>query len=96
MGEGRAGALRGDAMDDLIFAGTRTRPGRDAAEVTLTLEGRFPPPFADETRLRVAYSGDCDRLVRPMVITHSGDRDHLRRVALYGAAGRRAAVGRYD
>ncbi len=54
MGEGRAGALRGDAMDDLIFAGTGTRPGQDAAEVTLTLEGRFPPPFADETRLRVA------------------------------------------
>lgn len=54
MGEGRAAALRGDAMDDLIFAGTRTRPGRDAAEVALTLEGGFPPPFAGETRLQVA------------------------------------------
>ena len=54
MGEGRAGALRGDAMDDLIFAGTRTRPGRDTAEVTLTLEGHFPAPFASETRLQVA------------------------------------------
>ena len=54
MGEGQAGALRGGAMDDLIFAGTRTRPSRDAAEVALTLEGSFPPPFTGETRLQVA------------------------------------------
>ena len=40
MGESQAGALRGGAMDDLIFAGTRTRPGRDAAEVA---EGRMSP-----------------------------------------------------
>ena len=53
MGEGQAGALRGGAMDDLIFAGTRTRPIRDAAEVALTLEGSFPPPFTGETRLQV-------------------------------------------
>jgi len=54
MGESRAGTLRGDAMDDLIFAGTRTRPGRDTAEVALTLEGGFPSPFAGEARLQVA------------------------------------------
>jgi len=55
MGEGRAAALRGDAMDGLIFAGTRTRPGRDAAEVALTLEGQgFPAPYAGEARLQVA------------------------------------------
>ena len=55
MGEGRAAALRGDAMDGLIFAGTRTRPGRDVAEVALTLEGQsFPAPYAGEARLQVA------------------------------------------
>lgn len=32
-------------------------------------------------RVRAAYSGDCDRLVQPMVITHSGDRDHLQHAA---------------
>jgi len=42
------------------------------------------------------YSGDCDRLVRPMVITQSGDRDHLQHVALCEAAGRMAVAGRYD
>ena len=41
-----------------------------------------------------AYSGDRDRLVQPMVITHSGDRDHLQHVAQRGAAGRMAAAGR--
>jgi hypothetical protein len=29
-----------------------------------------------------AYSCNGDRLVQPMVITHSGDRDHLQHVAL--------------
>jgi len=43
-----------------------------------------------------AYSGDCDRLIQPMVITHSGDRDHLQHVTRRGAAGRMAAAGRYD
>jgi len=55
MGEASARTLRGDAMDGLIFAGTKTRPGRDAAEVALTLEGGgFPAPFAGEARLQVA------------------------------------------
>ena len=35
------------------------------------------PPAPDQA----AYSGDRDRLVQPMVITHSGDRDHLQHVA---------------
>ncbi len=39
MGKASARALRGDAMDGLIFAGTEARPGRDAAEVGLNLEG---------------------------------------------------------
>ena len=42
MGESRAGALRGDAMDDLIFAGTRTRPGRDLRQrISLHCAGKL-------------------------------------------------------
>ena len=38
MGEGSAKSLRGGGMDDVIFAGTSARPGRDFAEVLLTVE----------------------------------------------------------
>ncbi len=37
MGEGSPKSLRGGGMDDVIFAGTAQRPGRDFAEVMLTL-----------------------------------------------------------
>ncbi len=47
MGEGRARTLRGAEMDDVIFAGTATRPGHGHAAVSLTLEGgSLPAPFA--------------------------------------------------
>jgi len=36
MGKGRARTLRGAEMDDVIFAGTATRPGHNRAEVALT------------------------------------------------------------
>jgi chromosome segregation protein len=35
MGEGSAKSLRGAGMDDVIFAGTASRPARDFAEVTI-------------------------------------------------------------
>ncbi len=35
MGEGSAKSLRGAGMDDVIFAGTASRPSRDFAEVTI-------------------------------------------------------------
>ncbi|MFB9969786.1 AAA family ATPase, partial [Pseudoroseomonas cervicalis] len=38
MGETNARAMRGGEMDDVIFAGTAHRPGRNQAEVTLLLE----------------------------------------------------------
>ena len=38
MGEGSPKSLRGDGMDDVIFAGTATRPQRDFAEVTILLD----------------------------------------------------------
>ena len=38
MGEHRPTSLRGGGMDDVIFAGTATRPPRDFAEVSILLE----------------------------------------------------------
>jgi chromosome segregation protein len=56
MGASSAKALRGDAMDDVIFAGTDKRPGRDIASVTLVLdnsEHSAPAPFSDDPTLEL-------------------------------------------
>ena len=55
MGASSAKALRGEGMDDVIFAGSSARPARSHAEVTLTLEseGDAPPPFHAAPTLEV-------------------------------------------
>ena len=55
MGEGSAKTLRGGAMDDVIFVGTTQRPGRDFAEVMLTIGGVAPG---------IAGNGDTLQVVR--------------------------------
>ncbi len=57
MGESRAKSMRGDGMEDVIFAGADTRPARNFAEVSLMLEGTqgtAPPPFDAQATLEVA------------------------------------------
>jgi chromosome segregation protein len=56
MGEQNARTLRGNEMDDVIFAGTAGRPSRNIAEVALTLdetEGAAPPPFDTQAELEI-------------------------------------------
>ncbi len=57
MGEASAKSLRGGEMDDVIFAGTATRPARNLAEVTLGLAdaaGTAPAPFQDADSIEVS------------------------------------------
>ncbi|MGL4543686.1 MAG: AAA family ATPase, partial [Polymorphobacter sp.] len=56
MGEGSAKSLRGGGMDDVIFAGTATRPSRAFADVTLTLDNAdrmAPAGFNDADSIEV-------------------------------------------
>jgi len=56
MGETSARNMRGGAMDDVIFAGTVSRPARNAAEVTLGLDNRnrkAPPAYNDSPELDI-------------------------------------------
>jgi chromosome segregation protein len=68
MGETNARSMRGGEMDDVIFAGTATRPGRNLAEVTLVLEeaaGLAPPP---ERRRRGARDHPPHRARRGLLL----------------------------
>ena len=56
MGESSARQMRGDEMDDVIFAGTEKRPARNLAEITLRLDNttrRAPAEFNDVDELEV-------------------------------------------
>nr|WP_295738009.1 AAA family ATPase [uncultured Acidocella sp.] len=57
MGEANARNMRGNEMEDVIFAGTSGRAARNLAEVTLTLEetlGLAPPPFQESADLEIS------------------------------------------
>lgn len=57
MGENSAKSMRGSGMDDVIFSGTASRPARNLAEVTLTLDNTdrtAPAAFNDETVLEIS------------------------------------------
>ncbi|WP_099825633.1 chromosome segregation protein SMC [Oceaniglobus indicus] len=56
MGENRASAMRGGGMEDVIFAGAASRPGRNFAEVVLHIDNsdrRAPAGFNDSDTLEV-------------------------------------------
>src|SRR5215469_2061669 len=56
MGANSAKAMRGSGMDDVIFAGASSRPGRNHAEVGLTIDNadrRAPQPFTEAPVLEV-------------------------------------------
>ena len=56
MGESSPKSMRGGGMEDVIFAGTSSRPGRDFADVTLLLDNsdrRAPAQFNDEAQIEV-------------------------------------------
>ncbi|MCW3780509.1 chromosome segregation protein SMC [Defluviimonas salinarum] len=54
MGENRPSAMRGGGMEDVIFAGAATRPARNFAEVSLTID--------NSERLAPAGFNDLDQL----------------------------------
>ena len=57
MGENSAKSMRGSGMDDVIFAGTSSRPSRNLAEVTLSIQNNdhtAPAIFNDETQLEIS------------------------------------------
>ncbi len=56
MGENRASAMRGGGMEDVIFAGASSRPARNYAEVTLTIDNTerlAPAAFNDRDSLEI-------------------------------------------
>ena len=56
MGENRAKAMRGGGMEDVIFAGAASRPARNFAEVSLTIDNTdrlAPPGFNDQDTLEI-------------------------------------------
>lgn len=67
LGEQRAKSLRGDKMEDIIFAGTQNRRALGFAEVSLTLnnEDRILPSDYTEVRVtrRVYRSGESEYLI---------------------------------
>jgi chromosome segregation protein len=64
MGESSHKNMRASGMDDVIFSGTATRPARNVAEVTITLdnaERQAPVGFNDSDIIEVARRIDRER-----------------------------------
>jgi chromosome segregation protein len=64
MGETSARRLRGGEMDDVIFGGTATRPARNIATVTLSVDNRdrtAPAHFNDLDELEIERRIDRER-----------------------------------
>ncbi|MCB2136189.1 MAG: chromosome segregation protein SMC [Rhodobacteraceae bacterium] len=56
MGENRPTAMRGDGMEDVIFAGAASRPARNFAEVAITIDNTerlAPAGFNDQDSLEI-------------------------------------------
>ena len=56
MGENRPTAMRGGGMEDVIFAGAASRPARNFAEVTLTIDNSerlAPSGFNDQDQIEI-------------------------------------------
>lgn len=64
LGEQRAKSLRGDKMEDIIFAGTENRKPQGFAEVTIVIDnedGRMPVDFTEvQVTRRVFRSGESE------------------------------------
>lgn len=71
LGEQRAKSLRGDKMEDIIFAGTSNRKPLGFAEVSITIdnqEGKMPIEYTEVTvTRRVFRSGESDYLINGTV-----------------------------
>jgi chromosome segregation protein len=64
MGETSAKQMRGSAMNDVIFGGTRSRPARNIAEVILSLDNTAriaPPQFNDADELEISRRIERDK-----------------------------------
>ncbi|MFC7536474.1 chromosome segregation protein SMC [Sphingomonas sp. GCM10030256] len=62
MGEGSPKSLRGGGMEDVIFAGTATRPPRDFAEVSMLLEDGGKGDESEVTRRIERGAGSAYRI----------------------------------
>ena len=66
MGANSAKAMRGQGMDDVIFAGADKRPGRNHAEVSLTIDNAdrtAPAAFNDHPVLEIVRRIDTPLFV---------------------------------
>ncbi|WP_430395793.1 AAA family ATPase [Ferrovibrio sp.] len=64
MGENSAKRMRGSGMDDMIFAGTATRPARNVAEVSLVLDNKTrtaPAAFNEHENLEIVRRIERER-----------------------------------